>query len=35
MQTTQGITWERDFDAGLERAKSQRKLVLLDIYNPG
>ena len=28
------IPWERDLDAALERARSERKLVFLDIFNP-
>jgi hypothetical protein len=35
MQTAEGITWERDFDAALQRAKAEHKLVLLDVFNPG
>jgi hypothetical protein len=35
MQTAEGINWERNFDTALERAKSEHRLVLLDIFNPG
>jgi hypothetical protein len=35
MQTTEAIAWEHDFETGLERAKSEHRLVLLDIFNPG
>lgn len=35
MQTAEGITWERDFESALQRAKSENKLVLLDVLNPG
>lgn len=35
MQTVEGITWERDFETALQRAKAAHKLVLLDVFNPG
>jgi hypothetical protein len=35
MQTAQGISWQRDFETALERAKTEQKLVLLDVFNPG
>lgn len=35
MQTVASVPWERDYDAALERATSERKFVLLDIFNPG
>jgi hypothetical protein len=35
MQTSERIVWESSLDAALERGKNERKLVLLDIFNPG
>jgi hypothetical protein len=35
MQTAAGVPWEHDYATTLERAKAERKLVLLDIFNPG
>jgi hypothetical protein len=36
MQTqVRNIPWQADLDAALERAKTDRKFVLLDIFNPG
>jgi hypothetical protein len=29
------IPWERDLDAALESARSERKLVFVDVFNPG
>jgi hypothetical protein len=29
------VPWESDYDAALERARSERKFVFLDIFNPG
>ena len=29
------IAWGHDLEAALEQAKSQRKFVFLDIFNPG
>lgn len=29
------IPWEHDYQASLERAKTERKFVLLDVFNPG
>jgi len=29
------IPWEGDYSAALARAKEERKLVLLDVFNPG
>jgi len=28
------IVWESDWDAALERARSENKLVFLDVFNP-
>ena len=28
------ITWEKDFQAGLSKAKADKKPILLDFYNP-
>lgn len=28
------ITWEKDFNAALARAKSENKPVFVDFYNP-
>jgi len=27
--------WHNDYEGALERAKDERKFVLLDIFNPG
>lgn len=36
MQTQSKTFWEHDYDqAVLERAKTERKFVLLDVFNPG
>lgn len=29
------IPWESDLDAALERARTDRKLVFVDVFNPG
>jgi hypothetical protein len=29
------VPWERDYKAALERARTERKFVFLDIFNPG
>jgi len=29
------IPWEHDYEKALERARSEQKLVLLDVFNPG
>jgi hypothetical protein len=29
------IPWESDYSAALERARSERKFVFLDVFNPG
>ncbi len=29
------ISWQHDYDAVLEQARSERKFVLLDVFNPG
>jgi hypothetical protein len=29
------VPWESDYNAALERASSERKLVFLDVFNPG
>ena len=33
--TVSNITWESDYSVALERARSERKFVFLDIFNPG
>jgi hypothetical protein len=35
MQQLASIPWEHDYAAALERASTEGKLVLLDIFNPG
>jgi hypothetical protein len=35
MQTSDAIVWESSLEAALERGKTERKWVLLDIFNPG
>jgi hypothetical protein len=35
MQTVTSVPWQHDFDAALEQARSQRKFVVLDVFNPG
>jgi hypothetical protein len=29
------IAWQHDYDAALEQARTERKFVLLDVFNPG
>jgi len=29
------MDWQNNLDAALERAKSERKFVFLDVFNPG
>lgn len=29
------VPWEHDYAAALERARTERKFVLLDVFNPG
>jgi len=29
------ISWDHDYDAALEKARTERKFVFLDIFNPG
>ena len=29
------VPWESDYNRALERARSERKFVFLDIFNPG
>jgi len=29
------IPWESNYDAALERARSEQKFVFLDVFNPG
>jgi len=29
------ISWEHEYENALERARSEQKLVLLDVFNPG
>lgn len=29
------VPWESDYAATLERARSEQKLVFLDVFNPG
>jgi hypothetical protein len=33
--TVSHIPWESNYEAALERARSERKFVFLDIFNPG
>ena len=35
MQTLATVPWERDYETALERARSEHKFVLFDIFNPG
>ena len=35
MQTVASVPWQYDFEAALEEAKTERKFVLVDIFNPG
>jgi hypothetical protein len=35
MQQRASIPWEHDYASALARASAERKLVLLDIFNPG
>lgn len=35
METSTDSFWQVDFKEALERAKTERKFVLLDIFNPG
>ena len=35
MHQLDSIPWEHDIAAALERAATEQKLVLLDIFNPG
>ena len=35
METQAAPFWQNDYTAMLERAKDERKFVLLDIFNPG
>lgn len=35
MQSMSGVPWESNYAAALERAKSERKFVFLDVFNPG
>jgi len=32
---TTSIAWEHDYEAALEKARTERKFVFLDIFNPG
>jgi hypothetical protein len=34
-QAAASVPWERDYETALERAKTERKFVLLDVFNPG
>ena len=29
------VPWESDYSAALEHARSERKFVFLDVFNPG
>ena len=33
--TEQHLKWETDMETALQRADQEKKLVLLDFYNPG
>ncbi len=33
--TEQKIQWQTDMETALQRADQEKKLVLLDFYNPG
>ncbi len=35
MTTLNAVPWEHDYEAVLERAKTERKFVFLDVFNPG
>ena len=35
MQTDSKVFWQTDYTEALERAKTERKFVLLDVFNPG
>jgi hypothetical protein len=35
MLTTDRIDWERNFESAIERAKTEHRLVFLDVFNPG
>jgi hypothetical protein len=35
METQASAFWQHDYAQMLERAKDERKFVLLDIFNPG
>lgn len=35
MQTLSSVPWQHDFDSALQQAQTDRKFVLLDIFNPG
>jgi hypothetical protein len=35
MQTLASVPWQHDYQTALERAKAERKFVVLDIFNPG
>jgi hypothetical protein len=35
MQMQTKTFWEHDYETALERAKTERKFVLLDVFNPG
>ena len=35
MATQTAAMWEHDYEGAFERAKSERKFVLVDIFNPG
>ena len=35
MQTSEGIVWETNLEAALERAKAGQRFVVLDVFNPG
>ena len=33
--TEQNLQWQTDMETALQRADQEKKLVLLDFYNPG
>jgi hypothetical protein len=35
MQTLATVPWQHDYERALEQARTERKFVLLDIFNPG
>ena len=35
MATESDTFWQHDYEAALERAKTERKFVLVDVFNPG